>query len=148
MTINWQRAILSGILGTVAFDISGVVLAGMLWPEPHLLAEKLEIPLAAGVMGHYGNGMLLAIIFAAIAPSLWGPSWARALTFFTLETVFGIWLFMLPLAGLGPLGLKMGIMFPIIILVRHWILALVVGFVNPIPATATAVMDQQALVSV
>jgi hypothetical protein len=144
MAINWQRAALSGILGTIAFDISGILLAGMLWPEPHLLAEKLEVPLAAGVIGHYGNGMFLAIIFAAIAPSLWGPSWARALTFFTLETVFGIWLFMLPLAGLGPLGLKMGIMFPIIILVRHWVLALVVGFVNPIPATATALIRRGA----
>jgi hypothetical protein len=132
MRINWQRAIIAGILGTVAFDISGLVLAGMLWPEPRLLAEKLELPFIGGLVGHYGNGLLLSIIFAAIAPSLWGPSWFRGLTFFTLETVFGIGLFMLPLLGLGPLGLKMGIMFPIIVLVRHLILGAVVGMVNPI----------------
>ncbi|MFN8526715.1 MAG: hypothetical protein U0821_26725 [Chloroflexota bacterium] len=132
MRIDWRRAIISGIAGTVAFDISGLILAGMLWPEPHLLAEKLGLPLAAGVMGHYANGMLLAVLYAGLAPSLIGPSWFRSITFFTAETVFGIWLFMLPLVGLGPLGLQMGVAFPIIVLVRHWILALVVGFVNPV----------------
>jgi hypothetical protein len=144
MKINWQRAILSGILGTIAFDISGVLLAGMLWPEPHLLSEKLGVSLAAGVLAHYGNGLILAIIFAAIAPSLWGPSWARALTFFSLETIFGIWLFMLPLVGLGPLGLSMGIAFPIVLLVRHWILALVVAYVNPVPDAAQAAVFRHA----
>ncbi|MFN0071059.1 MAG: hypothetical protein ACKVVP_06160, partial [Chloroflexota bacterium] len=97
-----------------------------------ILAEKLEVPLPMAIMGHYGNGVLLAIVFAAIAPSLWGPAWARGLTFFTLETIFGIWLFMLPLLGAGPLGLKLSPLLPVIVLVRHWILGLVISYVNPI----------------
>lgn len=137
MKINWQRAILSGLIGTVAFDISGIIgiilLGAPFWPEPRLLAEKLELATwQLGLLGHYGNGVLLAVIFAAAAPSLWGPAWVRGLTFFTLETVFGIWMFMLPLLGLGPLGLKMGALFPLVILVRHWILGVVVATVNPV----------------
>lgn len=67
---------------------------------------KLGVPFFGGILAHYANGAILAIIYAALAPSLRGPSWARALTYVTAETVFGVWLFMMPLLGMGAAGIN------------------------------------------
>ena len=75
--------------------------------------------LAYGVVGHYSNGVLLAVLFAGIAPSLWGPKWLRPILFVVVETIALVWFFMLPLLGAGVAGLKMSSMMPIITLVRH-----------------------------
>jgi hypothetical protein len=55
------------------------------------------------------------------------------LTFVTVETVFGVWLFMLPLLGAGPLGLKMGLAVPFITLGRHWAYGLALAWLYPKP---------------
>ncbi len=122
MKIHYLKAAIAGIVGTAAFDITGLVLTGTFWDIPALIGSKLTPAggLAVGVVAHYANGVLLAILYGALAPSLWGPRWARALTFVTAETVFGVWFFMLPLLGLGPLGLKAGLALPFIALARHW----------------------------
>ncbi len=122
MRINFTRAIVAGVIGTIAFDLVGLALTGKFWDVPALLASKLvgDGALPVGVATHYGIGALLAVIYAGVAPSLWGPRWARALTFITAQTVFGVWLFMLPLLGAGPLGLKAGALMPVISLLRHW----------------------------
>jgi hypothetical protein len=67
-------------------------------------------------------------VFAALAPSLWGPGWARALTYITAQTVFGVWLFMLPLLGMGPAGLGASAMVPVMTLVSHWGFGLALGW--------------------
>ena len=118
-TINWKNAIIAGILGTILFDIVGLILTGKWWDIPGLLGMKTGLGLAYGVVGHYSNGVLLSILFAGIAPSLWGPKWVRPLIFVGGETVALVWLFMLPLLGAGVAGLDASPMMPIITLVRH-----------------------------
>lgn len=120
MKIDWKRAILAGLVGTVIFDVLGLVMAGQWWDIPGLLSMKLGAPFVGGVLAHYGNGAILAIIYAALAPSLWGPGWARALAYITVETVFGVWLFMMPLLDMGVAGVKVSALVPLMSLVRHW----------------------------
>ena len=89
MTIDWKRAVFAGIAATVVFDVIGLLLTGR-WGVPMLLGAKLGIGLAGGAVAHYTNGALLAVIYAGIAPSLWGPDWARALTYITVQTPEGL----------------------------------------------------------
>ncbi|MCM4170537.1 hypothetical protein DHD32_03515 [Arenibacter sp. TNZ] len=118
-TINWKKAILAGFLGTILFDLVGLLITGNWWDLPAILGAKTGLGLAYGVIGHYSNGILLAILFAGIAPSIWGPKWARAITFVVGETIALVWLFMLPLLGAGVAGVDMDPMMPIITLLRH-----------------------------
>lgn len=118
-TINWKNAILAGFIGTLLFDLVGLLITGNWWDIPGTLGAKTGLGLTYGVIGHYSNGILLAILFAGIAPSLWGPKWARAITFVVGETVALVWLFMLPLLGAGIAGVDMDPMMPVITLLRH-----------------------------
>lgn len=123
-TINWKNAIIAGVVGTIFFDIVGAFFTGTWWDLPEILGAKTGLGLTYGVIGHYGNGILLAILFAGIAPSLWGPNWLRPLIFVIVETIALVWLFMLPLLGAGVAGLDMDPMMPVITLVRHLVYAL------------------------
>ncbi|MEO9968127.1 MAG: hypothetical protein ABJF11_20200 [Reichenbachiella sp.] len=118
-TINWKNAIIAGAMGTLIFDLLGLLIMGTWWDIPALLGAKTGLGLAYGVIGHYSNGVLLAILFAGIAPSLWGPKWFRPLLFVSAETVALVWLFMLPLLGAGVAGLDMSPTMPVITMVRH-----------------------------
>jgi len=118
-TINWKYAIIAGFLGTVLFDLVGLLITGNWWGIPGILGAKTGLGLGYGVIGHYSNGILLAILYAGIAPSLWGPKWVRPLIFVGGETVALVWLFMLPLLGAGVAGLDLSPMMPVITLVRH-----------------------------
>lgn len=133
MLIDWKRAILAGLAGTLVFDLLGLVLTGQWWDIPGLLGAKLGTGLAGGLLAHYANGAILGIIYAGVGPSLWGPGWARALTFITVQTVFGVWLFMLPLLGLGVGGIARGALAPVMALVRHWGYGLVLAWLYPLP---------------
>jgi hypothetical protein len=123
-TINWKRAILAGFLGTILFDLLGLLLTGTWWDIPGILGAKTGLGLAYGVVGHYGNGVLLAILFAGIAPSLWGPKWVRPIIFVTVEMVALVWLFMLPLLGAGVAGIDASPMMPLITFLRHLVFAI------------------------
>ncbi len=127
-TINWKHAILAGLAGTVLFDIFGLVMGmgmGMGWWDiPHLLGEQTGLGLAYGVFGHFSNGALLAILYAGIAPSLWGPAWIRPFIFITAQTIALVWFFMFPLIGAGVAGLNVGPDMAIGSLVRHWVYVL------------------------
>jgi len=118
-TINWKNAIIAGILGTILFDLVGLLLTGKWWDIPSLLGAKTGLGMAYGIGGHYGNGVLLAILYAGLAPSLWGPKWLRPVIFVTAEMVALVWLFMLPLLGAGVAGLDASPMMPVITFLRH-----------------------------
>lgn len=118
--INWKKAIVAGVLGTILFDIVGWLMTGNFWDIPSLLGEKTGLGLGYGLVGHYANGILLSVLYAGIAPSLWGPNWLRSLLFVTAETVALVWFFMLPLLGAGIAGVNLGIMIPIVTMVRHF----------------------------
>lgn len=123
-TINWKNAILAGFLGTILFDLAGLLITGNWWDIPGILGTKTGLGLAYGVMGHYSNGILLAILYAGIAPSLWGPKWVRAITFVVGETIALVWFFMLPLLGAGIAGIDMDPMTPVVTLIRHFAYAI------------------------
>ena len=118
-TLNWKNAIIAGIIGTLLFDLAGLFLTGNWWDIPGLLGEKTGLGFAYGIGGHYGNGILLAILFAGLEPSLWGPKWLRPIIFVTAEMVALVWLFMLPLLGAGVAGVDASPMMPVITFLRH-----------------------------
>lgn len=123
-TINWTKAIIAGILGTILFDVVGLLFTGNWWDIPGILGAKTGLGLAYGVIGHYSNGALLAVLFAGIAPSLWGPKWLRPIIFVVAETIALVWLFMLPLLGAGVAGTDLSPMMPVITIVRHLVYAI------------------------
>ena len=120
-TINWKNAIMAGLLGTILFDLFGWVMGMGWWDIPSLLGDKTGLGLAYGVFGHFSNGVLLAILYSAISPSLWGPHWIRPFIFITAQTVALVWFFMFPLVGAGVAGLNVGPEMAIGSLVRHWV---------------------------
>lgn len=83
-----------------------------IWRKTGLGTTSLEI-------GHYSNRIFLAILYAGMEPSLWGPSWPRTLFFVTAEAVALVWLFMFPLLGTGIAATKMAAIIPLVSLVRH-----------------------------
>lgn len=127
MRIDWRKAVLAGLAGTLAFDLAGLIL-GRGWDIPQLLGAKLGAGLAGGVLAHYINGILIAAIYAGVAPSLWGNRWLRALLFITAQTVFGVGLFMMPLLGMGVMGINAGLAMPVVGMLRHWVYVLVVAW--------------------
>jgi hypothetical protein len=118
-TINWQKAIIAGFLGTILFDLVGLLLTGKWWDIPGILGAKTGLGFAYGLGAHYGNGVLLAVLFAGIAPSLWGPKWLRPMIFITAQMIALVWLFMLPLLGAGVAGIDASPMMPVITFLRH-----------------------------
>ena len=132
------RAVLAGLVGTVIFDLIGFLMTGQWWDIPMLLGGKLGFGIGGGVVAHYVNGAILAVIYAGVGPLLWGPNWVRALTYVTAETVLGVWLFMFPLLGLGIGGLQAGLLLPAVALVRHWGYGLVLAGLYRIPEAEPA----------
>lgn len=122
-TLNWKKAIIAGVFGTILFDIVGFIFTGQWWDIPGLLGQKTGLGFVYGIFGHYGNGVLLAILYTAIAPHLWGPLWLRPFIFVTAETVALVWLFMLPLLGAGVAGINQSPMAPVVTLLRHFAFA-------------------------
>lgn len=127
--INWTKAIIAGIAGTILFDLFGLVMGMGWWDIPSILGEKTGLGLAYGVFGHYSNGALLAVLYAGIAPSLFGPTWSRPILFMAAETVALVWFFMFPLLGAGVAGLNMGVDMAIGSMVRHLLYAIPLIFI-------------------
>lgn len=133
LRIHWKRAILGGLLGTLTFDVLGLLLTGQWWDYPALLAQLQGTGLFGGVLHHYLNGVILAINYASLIRSLRGSRWDRALTYMTIEGIVGAWLIALPLAGVGLADLIAEPLLPLITLVRHWGYGLVLAWVYPFP---------------
>ena len=81
MRVNWIRAVLAGLLGT------GVMTAVGLWVAPVMGMPRMN-PAAAlagamggsevlGWLGHLMIGIVLALVYAAIAARLPGAPWMR-----------------------------------------------------------------------
>lgn len=120
-TINFKIATIAGVLGTLLFDILGLILNGQWWDIASILGEKTGLGFAYGVGAHFGNGILLAILYAGIAKSIIGPSYLRPFIFITIQTIALVWLFMFPLLGAGVAGLDVGPEMAIGSLLRHWV---------------------------
>mgnify|MGYP003638445596 CR=1 FL=1 len=141
VTINWSKAVLAGVIGTVLFDLVGLLLAGTWWDIPGVLAKAIGLPFPVALLMHYGNGVALASIYAALAPSLFGPGWVRAIIFTTLETIMLVWFLLFPLLGLGIAGLEGGVLFPILSMTRHWAYAIPLAYFFRVSKEETATDD-------
>ena len=58
-SINWQNAIIGGILGTLLFDLLGLLFTGTWWDIPNLLGSKVGYGLPYGVLG-LGRSRMIA----------------------------------------------------------------------------------------
>lgn len=123
-SINWIKAATAGIIGTLLFDFVGLLLTGTWWDIPGVLSKAIGVPFPVALGIHFGNGVALAAIYAALSPSLWGPGWLRALAFTTLETIMLVWFLLFPLLGLGIAGSEGGVLYPILSMTRHWAYAI------------------------
>jgi len=128
---SWNHVIpaaLAGIVATIVFDLFGFVAQGE-WAVPGMLAMTLEAPFIVGVLMHYGIGITLAVVFAGLLPLFFGPTWVRGATFGGIQTILGVWLFMMPMMGMGIMGVEspMGAIMGIMSLVQHLIFGAVLG---------------------
>lgn len=129
MKISLGRAILAGLIGTAVMTMVGLWVAPMMGIPPMNPAEMLAQPMgsiALGWAGHLMIGIVLAIIYALVAPRLPGPSWARG-------AVYGVapWLLaqvvVIPMMGMpmfsGSIVMAMGS------LIGHLVYGAIVGAV-------------------
>jgi len=144
MKIDFAKAALAAVVGTLALDALGFVLTGTFWDIPTLLADKLQSPFVVGLALHYGLGFTLTVIYAALAPSLPGNRWTRPLVFVTAETVLGVYLFMFPLLGAGFAGLGLGLAVPFVSMARHIVFGLALGWLYPVGQRAMRRRTQPA----
>lgn len=143
--IKWKRAVVAGLLSTVVFDLIGLLMTGR-WSTPVMLGAKLGVGLPGGVVAHYANGVILAIIYAGVGPSLWGPNWVRGLTYMFVQQVLGVWLFLNPLQGIGIAGLKAGAMTPVYSLIKHFGYGLALSWLYPVSSTSFASTERPTAV--
>lgn len=83
----------------------------------------------------------MPIIFAGVGPSLWGPNWLRGLTYTFIQQIFGIWLFLNPISGMGIMGLKAD---TVISQAKHLAFGLVIAWLYPVTAERTTGTEPSA----
>jgi hypothetical protein len=136
--LNWKRAIWAGIVGTILFNIVmyiDMAVTGIPADIPALLGSKLvgeegSAALFVGHLVHLLNGIVLAIIFAALIPHMPGKNnIVKGMLFAVAELIGGVWLFMLPIMGAGFAGLGMAAAIPVITLLRHLVYGIGIGWV-------------------
>jgi len=85
MRINWTRAMLAGLLGTGAMTAVGLWVApvmGMPRMNPAaVLAGAMGGSAVLGWLGHLMIGIVLALLYATVAPRLPGAPWMRGALF-------------------------------------------------------------------
>lgn len=126
--LNLKSILLSGVIGTMMFDVFGLLMMGEWWDIPSLLSSKMGVPLFFGVLSHYLNGLFLVLLFSLVKDHLIGPNWLKPFLFISVQTVIIVWLFMFPMLDMGIGGMKGGAMMPVASLMRHWVFALPMVF--------------------
>jgi uncharacterized membrane protein YagU involved in acid resistance len=105
MNINYGRAVIGGLFGTVLLTVVGLVVAPMMGiPKMNpaaMLAGAMGGNVALGWMAHFMIGIVLALVYAAVATLLPGAPWLRG-------ALYGIapWL-MLEVAVLPMMGMPL-----------------------------------------
>ena len=137
MRLNYGRVITAGVIGTLAMTAVGVWIAPMMgmpaMNPADMLAGKMGGMAILGWVGHLMIGMILALIYAAVAESrLPGPPVARG-AIFSLAPWLMAQLMVMPMMGMplfsGSMTMAVGS------LVGHLIYGAVVGGIigNPAP---------------
>jgi uncharacterized membrane protein YagU involved in acid resistance len=139
MTRNWGKAIVAGLIGTLVMTVVGLYVAPLMGLEPMnpavMLAGQMGGNMMLGWIAHFMIGIILAVIYAIVAPSIPGAPVVRG-------ALFGIapWLFamviMMPMMGMP---MFMGAMMPALgSLMGHVIFGAVVGAIYGYPDSPPA----------
>lgn len=134
MTVNWQRAVVAGIVGALVMSAVGVWVAPMLglprMNPAEMLAESMGGQLALGWAVHLLIGVVLAAIYAFVAGRLPGPPPVRGALF-----ALAPWLLAQGMGAMMPGGLTTAAV--IGSLIGHLVYGAVVGAMyGPIPAAS------------
>ena len=139
MTRNWGRAVVAGLVGTAVMTAVGLWIGPMMGIPRMNPAEMLAGEMGGNVMlgwaGHLMIGVILAMIYAVVAPSLPGAPALRGAVF-GLAPWLIVMLIMMPMSGMplfgGAVAGAMGS------LIGHLVYGAVVGAIygNPDPVKA------------
>ncbi len=140
---NISRGVVAGLAGTAALSVL-MVMKGMMGVMPQLdvigmLGGMLHVPPAVAWVVHFMIGAVWGLLFAALYRHL--PGGSAIIKGMVLLT--GAWLLMMvivmPMAGAGLFGMKLGMMAPVMTWGLHLVSGAVMGLVygRP-PSTATA----------
>ncbi len=145
MNINFGRAALAGIIGTVMMTVVGLYAAPMMGMPPmnpaEMLAGQMGGSMVMGWIAHFMIGVILAELYAVVAGSLPGPVVVRG-------ALYGLapWLLLqvavMPMMGMpffsGSMSMAMGS------LPGHIIYGGVVGAVYGEPSQGPATVSEAA----
>jgi len=124
MQINWGKAILAGIAGTLVMTGVGLFVAPMMGMPPmnpaDMLAMQMGGMMVAGWMAHLMIGVMLTIGYAAVASRLPGPAPMRGAIFGLAPWLLAM-LVVMPMMGMGMFAGWMGS------LIGHMVYGAVVG---------------------
>lgn len=154
MQVNVPKGILAGFIATIALSVLMVLKAAM-GMMPQMNAIKMLTGMAHGMMGMPASPVVGWIIHFIIGSIIWGilfavlieripgqSSTAKGLVFGTAAWVL-MMVIVMPMAGAGLFGLKLGIGAPIATLILHWVYGAVLGVVyGGLVAPARAVQQQ------
>jgi uncharacterized membrane protein YagU involved in acid resistance len=135
--INWLRAVAAGIVGTAVMTAVGVWAAPLMGMPPMNPAEMLAMQfggmMALGWIMHFGIGIVLALIYAFVAPRLPGPPALRG-ALYGLAPFLVAQIVVMPMMGMpvfsGSIAMAMGS------LIGHLVYGGVVGAIYGHPAEA------------
>ena len=126
------KGIGAGYLATIVLSVIMVMKQAMgLMPQLNPIEMITQMmgahaPTVGWTLHIFIGAILWGVIYARLDPTLPGPHWLRGGIFAT-----GAWLIMMlvmmPLAGAGLFGLKIGVMAPVATLLFHWIYGALLG---------------------
>ena len=140
---KFSRGVVAGLAGTAALSVL-MVMKNMMGVMPQLdviamLGDMMRVPPAVAWMVHFMIGAVWGLLFAGLYSRI--PGGSAIVKGMTLLT--GAWLLMMvmvmPMAGAGLFGMKLGMMAPVMTWVLHLVFGAVMGLVYGRPqSTATA----------
>ena len=138
MQTNVPKGILAGLIATIVLSIL-MMLKSAMGMMPEVNAIKMLTGMAHGMVGMPSTPVVGWIVHFIIGSLIWGILFAllieripggsatvRGLLFATAAWVL-MMVIVMPMAGAGLFGLKLGIGAPIATLVLHWIYGSVLG---------------------
>jgi uncharacterized membrane protein YagU involved in acid resistance len=133
--MNWQKAVLGGIVATAVMTAVGVWVAPLMGMPPmnpaEMLAANMGGILALGWLAHFMIGTVLALIYAWLAPRLPGQPVVRGMLY-SLAPFLVAQIVVMPMMGMpvfsGSAMMAMGS------LIGHLVYGAVLGGIYGVPA--------------
>ena len=138
MEHRWTRAIAAGLIGTLVMTAVGLWVAPLMGLPPmnpaDMLASAMGGSTLLGWAGHLMIGMVLAVIYAVVAPRLPGPPAVRGAVYALAPWLVAM-VAVMPMMGMPAFGGASG---PAIgSLVGHLVYGAIVGAIYGDPLAAT-----------